>query len=94
MEKGGSGVPPDAVRSRMDKKPTLEYGFGFGKPTAREEHVKLQPLNGYRPESREEAKRMMELGKHLVELAIKSPHISLRNTDQQILLGTLDSILG
>ena len=94
FEKGGSGVAPDAVRSRMDKKPTLGFGHGFGRSAARDEGVKFKPLNGHRPESREEAKKMMEVGRYLVELAMKSPHLSLRGADKEILLGTLDSILG
>ena len=90
VEKGGSGVPPDAVRFRMDKKPTLEYGFGMAK--ARNEGVNLRPLNGYRPESREEAKKMIELGKHLVKLSVNSPHLDTRDPDKQILLSTLHII--
>ena len=86
MEKGGNGVPPAALGAAT--KSNLKNLVN------RDVVNKLQlPPDDLKAESQAEAEQMIAVGKHMVEMALKSQHSGISKSDQNLLMATLNSIL-
>lgn len=95
---GGSGIAPPAPEA-------CSRTFGNAKPNHLNmpntnnnskksiSDIKLPRPEDLKPATNEEAEEMMRVGRHLVEMALRSSYSHVSYEEQQILLSSLDSVL-
>merc|ERR1712110_285599 len=94
-ERGGSGVPPPETRASSSS--TLFSTRPSGARTdsvsgeARKKIGRLPP--DYKPQSDDEARQMISVGRKMMEAAVRSEHSGLSRAEQDMVLGTLEKIL-
>jgi len=92
VEKGGSGIPPDGARDYSGhKKHDIKQKH---KELVTEVDTKLPaPESVTPPSSNDEAQRMMEVGRKLVEMAMGFSGSGLGERDVRVIQATMDSVL-
>ena len=95
VERGGSGVPPPETRASSSS--TLFSTRPSGARTdsvsgeSRKKIGRLPP--DYKPQSDDEARQMISVGRKMMEAAVRSEHSGLSRAEQDMVLGTLEKIL-
>ena len=93
VERGGSGIPPTGARDHTgNKKHDVKQELG---ELVTGVDTKLPALESVMPpSSNDEAQRMIEVGRKLVEMAMGFSGSGLGDSDIRVIQTTMDSVLG
>ena len=95
VERGGSGLPPSEARASSTTssltRPASRVKTDSASGGGRAKIGRLPP--DYKPQSDEEALKMIEVGKKMMEMAVRSEHSGLSRAEQDQILGTMENIL-
>jgi len=95
---GGSGIAPSESSSRSNgnakSKSNLLHKAKGNSSSKSINSITLPRPEDLKPTSNKEAEEMMRIGRNLVEMALRSDHAHISFEEKEILLSSLNSVLG
>merc|ERR1711915_792091 len=93
---GGSGIAPSdsSSRSNGSAKSNLVQMAKGNSSSKSINSITLPRPEDLKPTSNKEAEEMMRIGRNLVEMALRSDHAHISFEEKEILLSSLNSVLG
>lgn len=93
VERGGSGLPPPEARASSTSTSSMTR-VRTDSASGAHRRAKIGRLPpDYKPQSDEEAQKMISVGRKLMEMAVRSEHSGLSRAEQDQILGNLENIL-